>query len=81
MKTLHYRQEKFIFRYCSDTAYLESIIPIIKDVDLLYHEATFDNSLKERATLTFHSTSEQAATIAQKANGRQINHRTFFQQI
>ena len=56
------------FAYCSDTAYLESIIPLIKDIDLLYHEATFHSSLLERATLTFHSTAEQAATIALKAN-------------
>lgn len=55
------------FAYCSDTAYLEAIIPIIKEVDLLYHEATFHSSLLERAIQTFHSTAEQAATIALKA--------------
>jgi ribonuclease Z len=60
------------FAYCSDTAYHESIIPIIKDVDLLFHEATFHSSMIERAVLTFHSTSEQAATIALKANVGQL---------
>jgi ribonuclease Z len=55
------------FAYCSDTAYLESIIPIIHEVDLLFHEATFLSSLQERAVQTFHSTAEQAATIALKA--------------
>ncbi len=60
------------YAYCSDTAYLESILPIIKDVDLLFHEATFDNSHLERAIQTFHSTAEQAATIALKANVGQL---------
>jgi ribonuclease Z len=56
------------FAYCSDTRYLESIIPIIKEVDLLFHEATFHNTHLERADITHHSTAEQAATIAFKAN-------------
>jgi ribonuclease Z len=60
------------FAYCSDTAYLESIIPIIKEVDLRYHEATFHSSLLERAIQTFHSTAEQAATIALKAQVGQL---------
>ncbi len=60
------------FAYCSDTAYHESIVPLIKDVDLLFHEATFHSSMIERAVLTFHSTSEQAATIALKANVGQL---------
>jgi len=29
------------FAFCSDTAYNESIVPIIKGVDVLYHESTF----------------------------------------
>ena len=29
------------YAFCSDTAYCESIIPIIFDVDVLYHESTF----------------------------------------
>lgn len=56
------------YAYCSDTAYLESIIPIIKDVNLLYHEATFLSDHKERAKQTMHSTVEEACTIAKKAN-------------
>ena len=60
------------FAYCSDTSYLESIIPIIKEVDLLFHEATFHNTLADRAAVTHHSTAEQAATIALKANVGQL---------
>lgn len=29
------------YAYCSDTAYFEPLIPLIKEVDLLYHESTF----------------------------------------
>ncbi|MFC2125511.1 ribonuclease Z [Bacteroidota bacterium] len=55
------------YAYCSDTKYDESLISIIRSVDLLYHEATFMNDMKQRAGDTFHSTAEQAATIAKKA--------------
>ena len=60
------------YAFCSDTAYCESIIPIIFDVDVLYHESTF---LEEHANLCFktkHSTAKQAATIALKANAKQL---------
>ena len=60
------------FAYCSDTAYYEKIIDTIKDCDLLYHEATFSNEHIKRAKETKHSTAEQAATIAKKANVKQL---------
>ncbi len=56
------------YAYCSDTIYLESIIPYIKEVDLLYHESTFLHERLEQARYTKHSTSKEAATIADKAN-------------
>ncbi|MBT8259746.1 MAG: ribonuclease Z [Bacteroidia bacterium] len=56
------------FAFCSDTVYCELIIPIIKDVDILYHESTFLESHKHLAETTKHSTAKQAATIAKKAN-------------
>lgn len=59
------------YAYCSDTAYLESVVEYVKEVDLLYHEATFLSTELERATKTFHSTAEQAAQIAKKA---QVKH-------
>lgn len=55
------------FAYCTDTAYNEAIIPYIQGASLLYHEATFMENLVDKAELTFHSTSRQAATIALKA--------------
>lgn len=60
------------YAYCSDTAYDESIIPHIKNADLLYHEATFDNSMKEVAADKLHSTAEQAAIIAEKSNVQKL---------
>jgi ribonuclease Z len=55
------------YAYCSDTAYLETIIDQIKGVDLLYHEATFTHDEAIKAVETFHSTAANAATIALKA--------------
>ena len=60
------------YAYCSDTRYKEDIIPYIRQVDLLYHEATFLDELRERATYTFHSTALQAATLAHKAEVKRL---------
>lgn len=60
------------YAYCSDTAYKESIIPIVEGVDLLYHEATFLSELATRAKETGHSTAEQAAQIAKKAGVKKL---------
>lgn len=56
------------YAYCSDTSYSEAIIPLIKNVDLLYHESTFADSAAARAKETGHSTARQAAQIAKLAN-------------
>ena len=56
------------YAYCSDTAYCEKIIPQILNTTLLYHEATFLQQHTVLASKTMHSTPEQAATIAKKAN-------------
>ncbi|MDO4771325.1 ribonuclease Z [Porphyromonas sp.] len=57
----------FSYAYCSDTAYCEAIVPYIRGVDLLYHETTFEASHVERAKETKHSTTHQAARIAELA--------------
>ena len=60
------------YAFCSDTRYLESIIPIIKNVDVLYHESTFLHDLKKMADYTGHSTALEAAKIARKANVKKL---------
>ena len=56
------------YAYCSDTAYHESIVPIVKNADVMYHEATFLDKLEHLAKKTKHATAKQAATIAKMAN-------------
>lgn len=65
-------EKSISYAYCSDTAYSEKIIPLIKEVDLLYHEATFAQEEIKRAKTTLHSTASQAATIALKAEVKQL---------
>jgi ribonuclease Z len=54
--------------YCTDTRYTESILPVINNADILYHEATYLHELKDRARETGHSTAREAGIIARKAN-------------
>ena len=58
----------YSYAFCSDTKYDLSIVPYVKDVSVLYHEATFTEKDSERAKATFHSTAAQAADIAKRAN-------------
>ena len=55
------------YAYCSDTAYNEDIIPIIKNATILYHESTFLSKHKALCEPTKHSTAKQAAIIAEKS--------------
>lgn len=56
------------YAFCSDTKYNPDLADFLREVDLLYHEATFTKEMEERAELTFHSTAEQAATLAKNAS-------------
>ena len=56
------------YAFCSDTAFNESIVPIIHGASVLYHEATFLEKHKKLTLPTKHSTAKQAAEIANKAN-------------
>jgi ribonuclease Z len=65
-------KEPLSYAFCSDTCFDESIVPIIKKVDLLYHESTFLEDKKELADKTKHSTAKEAATIAKHAQVKQL---------
>jgi ribonuclease Z len=56
------------YAFCSDTYYSEDIVPIIKNVKVLYHESTFLDSEESYTERTKHCTAKQAATIAKLAN-------------
>jgi ribonuclease Z len=59
--------EPLSYAYCSDTKYFARLSSMVKDVSVLYHEATFDKENKKLATLTGHSTTIDAANVASKA--------------
>lgn len=60
------------YAYCSDTQYNEAMIGQLRDIDMLYHEATFiqEDILKARETM--HSTAIEAAQTAQQASVKKL---------
>ena len=60
------------YAYCSDTALFPELTRYLKDVDLLYHEATFMEDEREKAQITFHSTASDAARLAQMLNAKKL---------
>jgi ribonuclease Z len=62
------KNEGVSYAYISDSAYDESIVPLIENVDVIYHETTYLKDMEEEASVRMHSTSVQAAAIAKKAN-------------
>jgi ribonuclease Z len=60
------------YAYCSDTAYSDVVVEAVKSVDVLYHEATFIELLRDRANKTRHSTAKDAALVAENAGVGQL---------
>jgi ribonuclease Z len=60
------------YAFCSDTGYSKKIAEIVKNVDLLYHEATFACESLVTAKQTGHSTTVQAAEIAKLSNAKKL---------
>jgi len=65
-------RKSFSYAYCSDTAFHPPIAEQLKDVDLLYHEATFMEAEKTKAADTWHSTAVDAARLAKLANAGKL---------
>jgi len=60
------------YAYCSDTRPNEKIIPLIKGVDLFYHETTFAHEDLSLANETYHCTPVQAAELAARAEAGRL---------
>ncbi len=60
------------YAFGADTKYFDEMIDIVKDVDLLYHEATYPHALVDKASERFHSTTKEAASIALQANVKKL---------
>jgi len=60
------------YAFCTDTAFHLPIVDVIKDVDLLYHEATFLEAMRDFAIKTLHSTTIDAANIAKLSNAKKL---------
>lgn len=60
------------FAYVTDTLFSVNSLKLAYKASVLYHEATFDQNLKDKAEETFHSTAEDAATIAHKAEVKRL---------
>ncbi len=55
------------FAYITDTRYCPNAVKLAMNTNILYHEATFSESLAEKAAETGHSTSADAARVANEA--------------
>lgn len=60
------------YAFCTDTAFHPPIAEFIAGVDLLYHEATFLEELKDLAEKTLHSTARQAAEMAKLSQASKL---------
>lgn len=60
------------YAFCTDTAFHLPLAEIVKGVDLLYHEATFLEEMRDFAKKTLHSTAIDAATIAKLAGVKKL---------
>ncbi|MBI1223424.1 MAG: ribonuclease Z [Bacteroidetes bacterium] len=60
------------YAYVSDTRYFEELAKEIENVNMLYHEATFLNELKDRADETLHTTALDAGRMAGLAQVKKL---------
>ena len=75
------------YAYASDTAVFPGEAEVLKDVTVLYHEATFLQEHEDKAAARFHTTTLQAAQVARAAgvskllighySSRNLDHRLY----
>ena len=60
------------YAYCSDTNYSARLAKMVEGVDMLYHEATYAAELRKLAKERGHSTTADAAKVAQMAGAGRL---------
>ncbi len=60
------------YAFCSDTRFDLETANYCKEVNLIYHEATFLHKHLDRAEATFHTTAKEAGIIAKEARAKQL---------
>ena len=60
------------YAYCSDTRYIPNLHELLKGVNLLYHESTYDETCLHLAEKYYHSTAAQAAKVAKDAGVKHL---------
>lgn len=55
------------YAFCADTKYDEGIIEHVYGFDMIYHEATYLDNMRDKAAERFHCTTKEAALLARKA--------------
>lgn len=60
------------YAYCSDTMPFPELTFWVKGVDVLYHEATYQEEMSDKAVARFHSTTVQAARCAVEAGAGRL---------
>jgi ribonuclease Z len=61
-----------VFAYVTDTEFCENCIRLAENATILYHEATFGQALKDKASETGHCTAQEAAIVAKTANAERL---------
>ena len=60
------------YAYCSDTAPFEELPEYVRGVTCLYHEATYQDAMADKAEQRYHSTTSQAAACARDAGAGRL---------
>lgn len=60
------------YAYCADTRFYEDLACKVRNVDMLYHEATYLKDHAQRAAARFHATTHQAASMARLARTKKL---------
>ena len=58
--------------YTGDTIPCDQVVELAKNCDVLIHDSTFSHELVDKATDMGHSTTQQAAEVAKKANVKKL---------